>query len=654
MVSRGTVPVIASLALASVAGVAGARSVSPIHFEERLPPAQMFELQDTPLGGVGAPVAPGRTSATGSTVAVFEGDVVLVDADSGTLVRTDAGGEKLAALSIGPSAGQLVLDADRGRAYVADRNGDAIVVVDLTDGLRVITTFSTRTEPFGLAIDGSGSTLLVTHVADQSLTAYETSTGHERWNLPLGPEPRGVTLTHDGGEALVTFLTTGVVGRVDLRTHASPRVDWLSIDPPVRAAAQRFGHHGFKKAQPSSSTATPNPDEGRSFARNAFAAAYVGHGMAVVPHQVSTPHLPTDERAPVSGGYGGGDGVTSPISHRLAFLQMPDEGGPSSVRTAFAETRVHQPRALAYDARVDTLYVAGHGSDDVIALAEVSQTTVHLAWRASVASSGQACGPSGLAIDAGDGSLVAFCSLTRSTVRLAPPSAPGQAASVVYASPSLTKSRLSEAARRGQAMFRDGTNPRMSQHGALACASCHAEGRSDGLTWFLEGHHLQTPLLAGRLVGSHPFKWDGKDSTLKESLTNTVLRLGGSGITANQAKDLEAFLTSVPPPRAPTAGDPAAVARGKALFESSRTGCADCHYGPLLTDRKRHALAPDLGDVDTPSLIGLAHSAPYYHDGSASTLGALLRGNGTIHGMGRTSRLRDAEIDDLVAYLEAL
>jgi DNA-binding beta-propeller fold protein YncE/mono/diheme cytochrome c family protein len=618
---------------------------------------QPFELQDTPLGGTQAPVVPGRTSVGGSTVAVFEGDVVLIDADSGSLVRTDADGRTIAALKIGASAAQIVVDADRAQAYVANRLGDQIVVVDLRDGLRTTSSFSTRVEPFGLALSADGATLLVTHVADQSLTAYETSTGHERWNLPLGPEPRGVALANDGSEALVTFLTTGVVARVDLLAHGTPKVDWVSIDPPVRATSNQFafhGHSGIAQHQGLAAQAERNPDEGRSFARNAFAAAYVGHGVAVVPHQMSTPHLPTGGGSEMaSGGYGGGDGFTSPITHRLAFLQMPDGGESKSVRTAFAATRVHQPRALAYDATADTLYVAGYGSDEVIALADVSQSSVHLAWNVSVNAGDEQCGPSGLAVDPKDGTIVAFCSLTRGIVRLGPP-ASGQAATVLARSSSLTQSRLSAAAQRGQALFREGSSPRLSQAGAMACASCHAEGRTDGLSWFLEGHHLQTPLLAGRLVGSHPFKWDGKDTTLKASLTNTVLRLGGTGINAREASDLEAFLASVDPPRPPTTSDPAAAVRGKALFDSDRTGCANCHHGPLLTDGKRHAIAPDLGEVDTPSLVGLAHSAPYYHDGSASTLEALLRGNGSIHGMGRISRLEDREIDDLVAYMQTL
>ena len=155
-------------------------------------------------------------------------------------------------------------------------------------------------------------------------------------------------------------------------------------------------------------------------------------------------------------------------------------------------------------------------------------------------------------------------------------------------------------------------------------------------------------------MGSHPFKWDGKDPTITDSLTNTVGRLGGTGLSKAEVKDLTAFLASMPAPRTPRAEEPAAVARGKALFESDATGCATCHNGPLLTDQKAHPIAADLPNVDTPSLIGLAASAPYYHDGSAPTLQSLLRGKGNIHGMGRLSKLDEGQVGDLVAYMESL
>lgn len=630
-------PIAVALALTSLTGLASASIIRHSRLDHmgfsQIPD---FAMTEASTGGSQAPASADRPEfLRGSTIATFAGDVIVADADSGKLIRTDREGNKVATLDIGREVAQLVVDPDAKRAYVTDRMHDRIVVVDLADGLKKVDAFTTRTEPYGIALSPKRDQLLVTTVADKKLTAYDLSSGFEAWTLEIGHEPRGVALSADGRDALVTFLTTGVVGHVDL-SKKDPSISYVSLDP----------------TPPSTDTSAATGDQGRSFARNAFSAMFVGNDMAVVPHQLSTPHLADGGHVEIeSGGYGGGSGFTSPITHRLAFLGMPDAGSKSTaVRTAFAQTSLHQPRAMAYDGNTDTLYVAGFGSDDVMALAEVSQTSVHMAWKRPI-SSGGACGPNGLTVDPDDGSVVAFCSLTRTTVRLTPN---GRTATVSTPSPELAKSHLSASAQRGAEIFRRGNSAQLSSFGAMSCSNCHAEARADGLSWFLTGHILQTPFLSGRVMDAHPYKWDGKDANLEASLTNTVKRLGGSGLTKRDVKDLTAFLAASPVPRTPTVEDPEAVARGKELFESDATGCADCHYGPLLTDQKRHEIAPDLPAVDTPSLVGLANSAPYYHDGSAATLGALLRGKGNIHGMGRTSKLTDAQIDDLVAYMETL
>ncbi len=58
--------------------------------------------------------------------------------------------------------------------------------------------------------------------------------------------------------------------------------------------------------------------------------------------------------------------------------------------------------------------------------------------------------------------------------------------------------------------------------------------------------------------------------------------------------------------------------------------------------------------LNTPSLLGVARTAPYLHDGSMKTLKArILDGRATdLHGL--TSKLTNAEVDDLVEYLQTL
>ncbi len=75
---------------------------------------------------------------------------------------------------------------------------------------------------------------------------------------------------------------------------------------------------------------------------------------------------------------------------------------------------------------------------------------------------------------------------------------------------------------------------------------------------------------------------------------------------------------------------------------------------PAVTspDTKSHALY-GLSAVNTPSLEGVAATAPNLHDRSAGTLRDVLE-TSRLGQMGDTSSLNDEEFDALVAYLETL
>jgi len=504
-----------------------------------------------------------------------------------------------------------------------------------------------KQEPFGLALTPDGKTLLVTTVADHQLTAYSTKTGKERWSIDLAPEPRGIAISPDGKEATISFLTSSAVGRVKLADDGTKLgIRYISLNRE-RSSAKAGGFIAAPSFRRHRSFGTA-PD-GKRFARNAFATTYIGNGLNVVAFQGSTPRANTESARETRGTYGGGGGRFAPVVHRLALVAGDEHRGARQVARAHID--IHQPRAMAYDETTDTLYIAGAGSDSVMAVESVSQPTIQMAWRQVIPKKdGMRCAPTGIDV-AADGDIVVFCSLTRSIARI---ERTKKHTSVVVNGPELAKSKLSKLEMAGKELFTRGNNTQTSVLGAMACSSCHPEGRTDGLSWRIEGKSLQTPILAGRVMGTHPFKWDGQDKNLQSSLINTVRRLGGSGISVKQAKQLTAFLDTLKPPRAPTIEDHKAVTRGKKLFGSKTLGCASCHSGAKLTDGASYELASDIEKVDTPSLIGIAHSAPYYHDGSATTLRSLLLENGTIHGMGNVKNMTNPQVDDLIAYLETL
>ena len=627
----------------------------------------------------------------GDRIAAVADGALVIDADSGNLMLTDAAGELIASLPIGADAGQLVYDDVAGRAYIADRHGDRIVIVGvqrdaMTMKLVPITAFATPVEPFGLALSPDRSQLLVTCVADRTLASYGLPASGdnvvEQWRHATAPEPRGVAISPDGKHAMVSSIAAGAIERVELDNRASlPIVLATTAQPPILGGLMNDQDFvggeliGIARPTPSAKKPAPLPDAGKPFARAAFAVRYIGNQVAVSAYQQETPVQFNSEVN--RGSYGGGFGP--PIDGHITFIAEQDDARPAP-KTSAAILQVSQPQSIAWRADDDTMFIAGYGDDTLVAIAHASAPSAEFdnATQLSKPDGNDACGPQGIA-PSQNGTVLVWCGLSRTVVRVSPAPRVGATAQPqstrgaaqtnlanlssigqqptyrsVFVGPELVASRFSSQQHRGMDLFRRGNDVAISSGGALACAGCHPEGRDDGLTWHIADHTLQTPLLAGRVDGTHPYKWDGTDKTLGDSITSTIKRLGGSGVAAQDRDAIAAYIVALPKPRTSTV-DQYAAARGAELFASDDLGCASCHGGDQRTDNHIHEFASsDLPKVDTPSLVGIAASAPYYHDGSAKSLAGLLRGEGNVHGMSDMSSLDDNKVRDLVAYLDTL
>jgi mono/diheme cytochrome c family protein len=222
---------------------------------------------------------------------------------------------------------------------------------------------------------------------------------------------------------------------------------------------------------------------------------------------------------------------------------------------------------------------------------------------------------------------------------------------------------LPEGLRQGRRIFTSARTSGLSLAGRFACASCHFEGRDDGLVWAVPQGPRQTPALAGRLTDTAPYGWRGEEPTLADHIAVAVERLGGTGLSERDAADLQAWLVQGLALPEPVVEDLAAVRRGESLFRAPTVGCAGCHGGKGMTDGVNHdvgtaSLAEKLsGNEDalvfnTPSLRGLALTAPYLHDGSAATLEQVL--DRTANTMGHAGSLQPGQRADLIAYLRSL
>jgi hypothetical protein len=161
----------------------------------------------------------------------------------------------------------------------------------------------------------------------------------------------------------------------------------------------------------------------------------------------------------------------------------------------------------------------------------------------------------------------------------------------------------------------------------------------------------------------------GGQGTFSESRTGVNVTNGTTDLVSSKLPALQAYQLSLAAPLPPVGSfDPAAAARGRTVFEGAGQ-CATCHSGALLTDADTtlHAPAdvvsePEPGGVAsyasrsatkqyrTAPLAGLWQHAPYFHNGSAATLEAVV----DTYDTRKTLGLSDAQKADLVQYLKSL
>lgn len=188
----------------------------------------------------------------------------------------------------------------------------------------------------------------------------------------------------------------------------------------------------------------------------------------------------------------------------------------------------------------------------------------------------------------------------------------------------------------------------------LACASCHPEAGDDGHVWLFAGQGLRrTQYLAGGLKGTAPFHWAG-DMTSFESLMDEVhgRRMGGGDVSPEDAEALLGWIDTQPAPPLPVL-DADRVERGRALFESSTTGCADCHAGALGTDNAAHDVGTGRA-LQTPMLRGLASRTRFMHTGCADELTDRFDADCGGRAHGQVEHLDATALGDLVEYLRSL
>lgn len=237
----------------------------------------------------------------------------------------------------------------------------------------------------------------------------------------------------------------------------------------------------------------------------------------------------------------------------------------------------------------------------------------------------------------------------------------------------------------GKQHFYDAADDRLARDNYMSCASCHNDGGQDGRVWDLThlGEGLRNTIgLRGRGAGHGILHWTANFDEVQD-FENQIRTLSlGTGLMTQlqfdsatdplgapklgMSADLDALADYVnslvevdaSPYRDSAATMSADALAGQSLFVSR--GCIGCHAGSSLTDSNSSTLH-DVGTIttdsgnrigqallgfDSPSVLGLWNTAPFLHNGSATTIQQAVEAHSSA------ATLPAGEISDLVSFVQ--
>jgi DNA-binding beta-propeller fold protein YncE/mono/diheme cytochrome c family protein len=212
----------------------------------------------------------------------------------------------------------------------------------------------------------------------------------------------------------------------------------------------------------------------------------------------------------------------------------------------------------------------------------------------------------------------------------------------------------------GERLFHDAT---ICHQQWQSCASCHPDARADGLNWDLLNDGIGNPKNTKSLLLSPQTSPSmslgirtGADKAVRSGLRGILFALRPE----EEARAIDLYLSELKPypsPRLVNGSLSPAAEKGKVLFKT--TGCAQCHNGPYMTNRRSYNVGTGKGPesdlaFDTPSLIEVWRTAPYLHDGSAVTVTDIFQKHNYSNRHGKTSQLTEDELRCLAEYVLSL
>lgn len=605
------------------------------------------------LAGSGNPSLIKRSS--GAIAVTSDGQRLLVvnpDSDSLTIVDLNAP-VSVTEIAVGTDPRTVAVSDDGVLAYTANRDGNSVSVIDLT-ARAVIGEVAVGAHPYGVVVSPDGRRLYVAEQGHDKLAIVDTVTLKVMMTIPLPDRPSGLALTDDGRILFITHLLTNTVTVLAVE----PYVSYLPRIQSINGSAELISNPISDPFQVFTNTIPLWPN---SNLVQSIVIAPDGR-QAFVPHtrsNSSNPNLTLD----------------TTVFPLVSLIDIPTRQhlvGQQLNLEILDPPAVGLPHDAAFTPDGDELWVLNAASNDI--------TVIDVINRDRVAHIEVGHNPRGIVIGP-DGSAAYVNNTLEGTVSVI-----DTAVYSVTQIISTTNIPLDPVLLTGKRLFNSSDDPRMGKNQWMSCNTCHFDGENDGRTWLLG---FAGPRNTSSLMGMNntlPLRWSAEWDEAADSEFAIRMDSFGTGLVPGamhcsldppdcvnhpphtgisaELDALATYINSLIVPLSPghAAGQPLSPAeqQGQTHFNDPAVGCATCHPAPFYTDNLTHDVgtATD-GELigpyfNTPSLLGIYDSPPYFHDGSAFTLyEAVTRpSDGNEHNV--SSILNESEIQDLIAYLLAL
>lgn len=539
----------------------------------------------------------------------------------------------------------IALAAD-GLIWVSCHDGDAVRIHDEIGASVATIPLGHGAAPLGLAISPDGATAWLALEGPGALARIDVASRTETERLPVGPHPRALAVSADGSRVYVTRWLTG-------QDDAEVRV--VDTSGPALLSPVRI-----RKAGGDENRDTTAAGKGILNQLAGIAISPDGSRAWVAANKANS------ERGTLSGPDLDQDNSVRNVAIQLAL-------GTASVSRIIDLDNSDSSSAVAYSPLGGHLFVTLQGNDEVLVLdalrVDGTSGLGSIVTRLSVGGA-----PQGIAFDPVTSRAFVQNLTTRSVTMLEtlPLFRTGARAVASTEIPSVRVDATPADILLGKRLFYDAGDERMSAEGYLSCATCHADGDQDGRTWDFTGRGeglRNTTSLRGRGGMAHGnVHWSGNFDEIQDFEGDIRNAFGGSGFLdpadwlatqdplgapkAGRSADLDALAAYVSslgaesfprsPFRSPTGFLTTEGLQGRDIF--AREGCASCHAGSEMTDSPSGVLrnvgtlrttsgsrlGQPLTGIDTPTLLGIWSTAPYFHDGSAATLDDVFRLAGGI------------------------